>query len=94
MYTIINFISNGVHASKTYLLQINEVQDQQVNVDFMKRRGNTYMWPADRDDWWHPLTDVVCEVPTPVLKNEREQYEIELSEVKAALKSYKLVKFI
>ena len=75
--------------------QVNQVQGDQVHLEFLKKTGSLYVWPENADIWWHPCDDIICSLADPELLNEREQFRFNLTEIKTGLgASVKHVKYI
>ena len=54
---------------------------RQHSAEFMKKTGNSYIWPDIQDIAFQPCEDVICAVQPPILKNERSHFEFSVEDI-------------
>lgn len=54
------------------------MDEEEVMLMYFCRTGNLYQWMTEDDDTWQPITDIICEIPSPSLLNNRGQLDFGL----------------
>eukprot|EP00058_Branchiostoma_floridae_P012256 XP_002597744.1 hypothetical protein BRAFLDRAFT_77353 [Branchiostoma floridae] len=58
-----------------------EEQEEEARLSFMKKSGDVYIWPENKDTSWEATDNIICTVgfPIPTMANSREQFRLRLS---------------